>query len=237
MGNGPSLRKSLEDNASLLSNYDMVAVNNFAESEEYITYKPSIYVLCDPDYWFANEQSDQIGAVRKMYQRMVELTDWDIQLYIPYQARKNSSVNALLAKNAHINLNYYNTTKVEGYRWFKDYMIARQWGVFRVQNVMIAALSIAIYMEYKRIYLLGVETDWMKNLWVDRNNRLRLKDTHFYGEEDRILPCSISEQCIAMYYCFNSYSEINHYAVSRGIEIYNATPMSFVDAIEKKEII
>jgi hypothetical protein len=107
--------------------------------------------------------------------------------------------------------------------------------MFRTQNVLIAALLLAIYSDYKHIYLMGAESDWMKNIWVDEQNRLRLKDTHFYDTEDRILSVKMHEQCIALYYAFKSYMNIAEYSKRCGIKIYNANPLSFIDAFEKKE--
>jgi hypothetical protein len=236
MGNGPSLRNSLKENESLLPNYDIIAVNDFALADEYVIYKPQVYVLCDPDYWFKNESSDMLDVVDSTYLRIIEKTDWNMQLYMPYAARKVEKVTQYLARNSYVHVQYFNTTKIEGFKRFQYFMLNRQWGVFRIQNVTIAALLLSIYSGYRQIFLLGIETDWIKNLWVDSQNRLRFKDTHFYGENDRILPHTIGYIYIAMYYAFQSYQNVARYAEYKSVNVFNATPSSFVDAFERKKL-
>lgn len=96
-------------------------------------------------------------------------------------------------------------------------ILKRQWGMFRAANVLIAALLLAIYSEYRQIYLMRADSDWMKNIWVDEQNRLRLRNTHFYEDsiQDCIIPVSMSHQCAALYYTFRSYEEINRYTLSK----------------------
>ncbi len=53
MGNGPSLIETLEKSHNNLSEYDLIAVNHMALTPQYEQYQPSIYVLCDPAFWFA----------------------------------------------------------------------------------------------------------------------------------------------------------------------------------------
>jgi hypothetical protein len=112
-------------------------------------------------------------------------------------------------------------------------ILKRQWGMFRAQNVLIAALLLAIHSEYKHIYLMGAESDWMRNIWVDEQNHLRLNDTHFYGANDRVIPVKMHELCMSLYYTFKAYTDIAAYSNHCGITVYNATPLSFIDAFEK----
>jgi hypothetical protein len=236
MGNGPSLICTLEQNEECLSSYDLIAVNDMAISSEYTKYKPSTYILCDPVYWFENITEKEKNTIINFYKQLTDKTDWPLQLYIPYEAKRSTIINELLSQNVNIRLNYYNKIKFEGYKPINYFVYKRQWGMPRAQNILIAALMLAIYSQYKEIYLAGVENDWMRNLWVDEQNRLRLDDYHYYNNEHgekRILPLKIHEQCAALYFAFKSYTDIEDYSKYRGAKIYNITPLSFIDAFEK----
>jgi hypothetical protein len=238
MGNGPSLSKSLKENEDVLGNYDLMAVNDMGFTPEFMVYKPSIYLLCDPAYWFSPGVPESVCAtVRDFYRYMAEHVTWKIQLYLPYNAKKIKEIEETLSRNDHIRLYYYNKTKVEGPKWFQYAVIKRQWGMFRAQNVLVAALMLVIYSDYRRVYLMGAESDWSRNTWVDEQNRLRISDTHFYGDNDIILPHTMSLQCASLYFTFQSYQNVAEYANCKNIEIFNATPNSFVDAFERKKII
>jgi hypothetical protein len=237
MGNGPSLNNLLKDNEDVLDNYDLIAVNFMGLYPEYIKYKPRIYVLCDPAFWFAPDIPETTREqVREFYRYMVEHVSWEIQIYIPYMAQNVTEVDEMLSRNTNIRLFYYNKTKIEGFKWFQYMILKRQWGMFRAESVIVAALLLAIYSEYKQIYLMGVDSDWMKNLWVDEQNRLRLRDTHFYDVNNCVISVKMHEECLALYYAFKSYININEYSKRCGITIYNTSVMSFIDAFEKNEL-
>jgi hypothetical protein len=234
MGNGPSLRNSLKENKDVLGHYDLIAVNDMALTPEFITYKPVTYVLCDPAYWFAAGTSESTcKEVRDLYRHLVKQVDWEMQLYIPWMAKKVTEIADILSQNTHIHLCYYNKTKVEGFRKFQYMILKRQWGMFRAETVINAALMLALYSGYGKIYLMGTETDWLRNIWVDEQNRLRLNDTHFYGASDRIISTKMHEQCISSYHVFKTYTEIEKYSKHCRITIYNITPHSLIDAFEK----
>jgi hypothetical protein len=99
--------------------------------------------------------------------------------------------------------------------------------------VVIAALLIAIYSDYKQIYLMGAESDWMKNVWVDEQNRIRSTDIHFYGKDDRISFAKMHEAYLSLYYAFKSYADIEEYSKHCGIKIYNMSLLSFINVFEK----
>jgi hypothetical protein len=142
---------------------------------------------------------------------------YTLLIFHSYMAKNVTEIHEILSINANIQLFYYNKTKVGGFKWFQYMILKRQWGMFRAANVLIAALLLAIYSEYRQIYLMRADSDWMKNIWVDEQNRLRLRNTHFYEDsiQDCIIPVSMSHQCAALYYTFRSYEEINRYTLSK----------------------
>jgi hypothetical protein len=241
MGNGPSLTESLKMNKENLSKVDLVAVNFFGISPEYTEYKPSIYILCDPAFWFDVPCEEIKIKVRDFYVQIAKQTYWKLQLYLPYQALKEKEIATTLSHNPNISLCYFNKTKFEGFNFLNYRIYNKQWGMPKAINVIIAALMLTIYSGYKKIYIAGADSDSIKNLWVDKDNNLRLNDYHYYKDSqkniERILPNKIYEQCAFFYYQFKGYIDIENYAVYRKIKIYNTGENSFIDAFKKKAII
>ncbi|WP_185711484.1 6-hydroxymethylpterin diphosphokinase MptE-like protein [Tannerella forsythia] len=238
MGNGPSLIETLERIQDGFSNYDLIAVNHMAMTVQYERIKPSVYVLCDPAFWFAIGYEVPGEKARVMYQSMIEKTTWPLQVYIPNEAKK-TNLRSLLEKNKNISLHFYNKTKFEGFKKVSHWIYKKQWGIPRAQNVLVAALMLSIHSQYKEIFLAGADNDWIRNLWVDEKNRLRLNDIHYYKEEknitERILPILLHEQCLSLYFVFKGYMDIKLYAEKRSTCIYNMNKRSFIDAFEKTE--
>jgi hypothetical protein len=73
-------------------------------------------------------------------------------------------------------------------------------------------------------------------------NRVLIRQKHFYDENTaKPRPMSragvgerkLHEILIKFVHAFSGYHEINEYAKSRGVEILNATPGSFIDAFKR----
>jgi len=237
MGNGPSLLKLFEEDKAILEKYDLLAVNHMARSAQYEEFKPNIYVLCDPAFWFAKGYEIPGQMAKETFKIMVEKTSWPMQLYIPHQAKK-AGVKELLSSNSNICVYYFNKTTFEGFSWLKYKIYDLQWGIVRPQNVLNAALMLMIYSGYQRIYLFGADNDWLKRLWVDEENCLRSEDIHFYSnnKEDKQI-CDNTQKLhdvlSSLYIVFKNYVNIEEYAKKKGVKIYNMNPLSFIDAFEK----
>lgn len=238
MGNGPSLISSLQENKEHLSNCDLVAVNYFGLTPEYVEYKPSIYVLCDPAFWFEHITDDHVQKVKNFYQTLTETTTWNIQLFLPWKAKRQHAIKDILSANKHIQITFFNNTKFEGFNRIKHSIWDKQWGMPRTQNVLIAALMLIIYSDYRTIYLAGSDNDWAKFLWVDELNRVHRDDFHFYKNNDantyRILPEKMHECYLQAYYSLLSYYRIRQYIDSKNnIKIINLCMTSYIDSFDK----
>jgi hypothetical protein len=233
-GNGPSLLDAIQKYESEISASDIIAVNQMAVSPLYSKYKPNIYVLTDPAYWYEKGYEEDFHHADELYDCLVNKTKWKLRLYVPYEANK-SFVKNIPQLNNNIQILYYNKTTANGFTCFRHFVFNKQLGMVRSQNVINAALMLAVYFKYNEIYLMGTDMDWMRNIWVDDENRLRLHEKHFYGDttEDRVIPVSMSHQCAALYYTFKSFEEISRYALSKKIKIYNTYKRSFIDVFDK----
>lgn len=234
LGNGPSLSDSIQKYKTRISGNDVIAVNQMAATDLFSKYKPNIYILADPAYWYAKGYERDYEQADELYNSLVSKTTWELYLYLPYEADKSTVKNSIRHNN-NIKIIYYNKTTFNGFNPIKYFIFNKQLGMVRPQNIINAALMLAIYSGFNEIYLMGADTDWMRNIWVDEKNRLRIHEKHFYEDktQDRIIPVSMSHQCAAFYYTFKGYEEINNYALSKKIRIYNVFKYSFIDVFEK----
>ena len=231
LGNGPSLLSTMKKYENIRPDYDIIAVNQMALTDMFEKYRPDVYVIADPDYW----KDKDCDESRSLIKALIEKTSWDLQFYMPYEANI-PEIAERLQTNPNIKIAFYNKTTFYGIKKIAYYIYNQQWGMVRPQTVLNAVLMLSIYSKYKTIYLAGADTDWMKDIWVDEQNRLRIHDSHFYHEDqqdDRILPCNMTDQCISFYYIFKNYSDIEEYSKYKKAKIYNIYPLSFIDAFEK----
>ena len=232
-GNGPSLSDTLKNIGNSLSDYDIIAVNQMAKTPLYEKCKPKIYVLADPAYWYEKGYDEEYHNADDLHKALVEKTDWELQLYMPYEANR-PSVTDKLNKNPNIKIFYYNKTTFTGFKKIAYFIFNKQWGMIRPQTVLNPALMLLIYSEYNTIYLAGADSDWSREVWVDEQNRLRINDRHYYNKEDHlIIPCTMTEQSLAQYYVFKNYLDIEEYSKHKKVKIYNTYAFSFIDAFEK----
>lgn len=242
LGNGPSLTETLARNEDKIHQCDLIAVNFMGESEDFQKYRPSVYICVDPVFWFNTKDSKSKSKVSAFYKKMSEIVSWNMQMYLPFEASKINSISAILKKNKNIKLQFFNKTKVNGCLHFSHFFYNRQLGMPRPQNILVAALMLAIYSDYKEIYLAGADNDWIRNLWVDKNNNVRLDDFHFYDKDKnqpaRFMPFTTYEMLTAFSLMFKSYQEIAAYVkCKKEISIFNLGERSFIDAFEKKNFI
>ena len=235
LANGPSLSAIMQNYEKTISGYDVIAVNQMAITDEFEKYRPNAYILADPAYWYEEGNEEGFAFTDKLFEALIKKTTWNLQLYLPYQANIRK-VTDQLHKNSNIKLVFYNKTTFYGIKKLAYFIYNRQWGMIRPQTVVNPALMLLIYSKYKTIHLVGADSDWMKNFWVDERNRLRINDRHYYYEEeenDVIIPFNMGEQCLSFYYVFSNYLEIESYSKYKKVKIYNASPLSFIDAFEK----
>jgi hypothetical protein len=242
LGNGPSLLESISLNKNNLDHYQLIAVNYFAESDIYQRIKPHIYILSAPEMWMEDVESDPYEKAEKLFQTLSTSTDWSLNLFIPYPARKFERWKKIIKQNPKIKINYFNTTPVEGFKWFRYICYNHYLGMPRPHNVLIPSLMIALSLNFKKIYLFGTDHSWMKDMWVTEENVVLLRQKHFYDADKAKARAmkylgkgrrKMHEVLQKFVYAFRGYIEINEYSISKGKEIINCTKGSYIDAFKR----
>lgn len=237
MGNGPSLKRNIDEDMELLMGSRTMAVNFAANADEFFSLKPDYYIIADP-HFFDGRSSDP--NVARLFDRLDGMVDWNMTLFIP-AVRKASDTGI---KNQHIKIEKFNLVGVEGFRFMENMVYGSGRGMPRPRNVLIPAIMVGMAMGYKEIFIIGADHTWTRTLEVDDDNNVVSVQPHFYkdNEEEKQRVTSVyrnvrlHDMLLSMHLAFKSYHTIARYARERGVRIVNATPGSFIDAFQREKL-
>lgn len=236
MGNGPSLRTAIDNDLAVMEKYDLLSVNFAPLAPDFVQLRPEIHVMAD-GVFFDESLPGNVGTLWDALRKV----DWPITLYVPTE-RKGSRLLADLPTQ--IAVKYFNLTPVEGWRPVRDALYRKGLGMPRPRNVLIPSIMIGIREGYKTIALVGADHSWSKTLWVTDNNRVMSVQPHFYKdnekERERVESIYKNIRLHQIYesfaVAFRSYFAIEEYAQKEGVQIWNCTPGSFIDAFLRKPL-
>ena len=239
LANGPSLKRTVEESADFVRGKTLLAVNFCVTSPMFEQLKPELYLIADPLFWIVPEKREQL------FRMMAEKTTWDMNFLVPARALKNKEWQPLLAGNPHIRLYIYNTTPIEGFQGFCNWIFSRGWGVPRPHNVLIPSIAMGIRLPFKKIYLAGADHSWLPEITVTDDNVVLMHQKHFY-DQNKSKAATVTQENLHsarlytilyhMYVAFKSYFVLEDYARSRGKEVINVTPGSYIDAFKRMKI-
>ena len=132
LGNGPSLRESIENNE--LAEGDYMVVNFFYNSPFYDKLQPLYYIIQDPFFF----EDDNI------FIKILEKTTWKMFFFVPYSAWKkyhllqNTSPNVVIIP--------YHWIQYKGFECFRNKIYKNGLSMPKPQNVIVPALFNGINM-------------------------------------------------------------------------------------------
>lgn len=233
MGNGPSLREAIDNDRRVLDEYPLLSVNFSPITPDFFSLRPEIHVLADGVFF--NPESNE--NVAKMWDALKRV-DWNMTLYVPAKYRRFMKIQNL---PSNVIIKYFNLTPASGWKWLTRFLYGRGLAMPRPRNVLIPAIMSGIREGYGRIVLIGADHSWSKTLWVTDSNLVVSVQPHFYKdnekERERVESLYKGIRLHQIYesfsIAFRSYFAVKEYADSRGVEILNATPGSFIDAFPR----
>ena len=236
LGNGPSLKVELEKESFLaeLKVTDFLVVNYFCDSDFFKQIKPEYYIIVAPEIWERESR-------HKLFHSLIEV-DWEMNLFMPFLAKKHKKWQEILAKNDNLNIVFVNTVGIDGSFYLKEKLYNLKLAMPRLHNVIGPSLMTMIGLDYKEIDLYGVEHSWLPLINVSADNTVYVGQPHFYEKsEQEVKPMNsmtgqrkLHEVLDKFYLSFKGYFEIKKYAELKNVKIYNCTKHSFIDAFEKK---
>lgn len=239
LANGPSLTRTVSEHRAFLQDKTLLAVNFFVTSPLFEELRPELYLIADPLFWIVPEKRERLfGTLR-------EKTTWPMTLFVPVRARSNQAWRPLLEGNPNLRLCLYNTTPIEGLQGFCNWTFRHGWGVPRPHNVLIPSIAQGLRMPFRKIYLAGADHSWLPEITVTEDNEVLMHQKHFYDQgtskadtvkQENLHSARLHTILYHMYVAFKSYFVLEAYARSRGKEVVNVTPGSYIDAFRKQTI-
>lgn len=248
IGNGPSVGSVLKNDIDFFTDKDVFCVNFFWKSEYYKIIKPNHYVIISESYFYPTKKTDINKKDREeSFLKIAEKTNWDLILYTPSFTKKQKQWRKAFIGNKKIKFGYINLTPIEGFKSINYCLLKLKLGLPRPHNVIIPALKTAIDLGYKNIYLIGIDHSWLQEIYVSESNQVLLKQIHFYDKtaEPKKEPMykgleakerNMVEVLTKFIHTFQSYYSLADYAVKRGVNVWNATKGSYVDAFKRFNI-
>lgn len=158
---------------------------------------------------------------------------------------ENKEWQPMLAGNPNIRLCIYNTTPIEGFQGFCNWIFNRGWGVPRPHNVLIPSIAIGLRLPFRKIYLAGADHSWLPEITVTDDNVVLMHQKHFYDQnksqaatvkQENLNSARLYTILYHMYVAFKSYFVLEDYARKLGKEVINITPASYIDAFKRMKI-
>ncbi len=240
LGNGPSLRQTIDTYPQWLSSVSRMAVNFASISPDFFTLRPDFYIMIDPVCFPAADAGPSLAADAW---HSIRRADWQMTLMVP--SARLADASRLLGNSTCVRLRPVNITPIEGWKWFTHKAFDAGLGMPRPRNVLIAAVMAALSEGFGKIYLAGADHSWTRTLAVDKDNNVCNVVAHFYEEKrveeetTRIVEAyrgiHLHNVLESLMIAFRSYFHIKDYAAQRGVEIINITPGSFIDAFPHAE--
>lgn len=242
LGNGPSLTNSIDTIMSLRSNCDVFCVNSFPSTEHFIRIKPNHFVIVSREYFFPDYNRPSEQKIRdKIIGDLISKTTWEINFFIPNESKKNKNFLKKIITNKYIKPIYYNTTPIEGFRQVKHKLMELKLGLPRPHNVLIPTIFLSSIMKYQNLLLFGADHSWLPQIHVTEDNDAMVNQKHFYdigSTKARTMhlkgqPRKLHEILHKFYLSFRAYHDLEDFAQSIGVNIYNCTQNSFIDAFKR----
>lgn len=242
LGNGPSMKESLQKHRDIFKSGDVMCVNSFALSDEFVHLQPKHYVIIDPGLWF-----DGNALAHQTFDAISNRCDWTMNLYVPHTAKGAVPIVRLKENNTKVRICFINYVVFKGWQNVAHLFYDQRRAMPQSQNVMVAALFWAVNVGYKKIELYGADHNWHTQLEVDHNNVVCTRHEHFYSKEGQVklvpfYKLASTKETFRMDEIFHAwakvfagYRAIRKYAESKQCKIINASEISFVDAFERKK--
>jgi hypothetical protein len=244
LGNGPSLKNILVDYGEALKTHTLICVNKFPDTEHFSKLKPRYFIIASSHYWEKDTIDPNTPLRHKIIEALVDKADWNITMFCPLSAKVNPNFLSKIKQNPKIELILYNNTPAEGLKTCNHFFFSRSLASPRPHNVLIPSILVAINSGFKNIYLVGADHSWLPQVTVNENNEALVNQKHFYDFDesksdimyiDAKKPRRLHQILEKFTLSFKSYFELKDYADSKGVNIYNCTEGSYIDAFERKD--
>jgi len=250
IGNWPSFKDSIDQDKDLFKWKDLLVVNNFVTTDYFLSLRPKYYLVADSAFFETNEKwsgelndlnNKRIKNIQKNFTNwLINKVNWNMTLFIPLHL-DISKFKKLLEKNKYIKIERYIMNPINiNISWLRNLLYKFNFWMPTAQNVLIAAIYIALNMNYKNIYLVWGDHSRFEDYYIDENNVLYSMDKHFYENKQKMVPLmnnwkpsKIHEELYFLYKAFKWHVLLESYSKYLGSHIINASKKSYIDAYDR----
>lgn len=231
IGNGPSLAKQ---DLSVLQNEYVFTVNQMMRSSIYQVVKSDFHVIADALYFKMNTNNpDHQKIIRSLHQ--INYIDKKPACFFPITAKEDVGRLGL----DDLNVNYYLSGYQTNDKMKRNIDLTR--AIYSYNTVAQYAISIAIYMGFSEIYILGCDMTGYKEVEQFAIGTFS-EQTHIYEETEEDMKKALhSERSCEEWFSgfakmFIDYRRLRVYTEQRNIQLINLTGGGILDSLPRKEL-
>jgi len=204
-GNGPSLN---DFDFNSVKGKPIFTVNYFFNGNHKINIEPTYHVVIDNAFTKSDLPNLGLNYIIDSYK-----SNLNTKFILRFDMlSKIKNFDSLLSR-AYF-LNYKNIQ-------YKDYLRINMTEVMTAsQNVILMCLQIALFMGFKKIFLIGCENNFFSNY------------SHFYSSENLNFKPSSWEGLNYIDLAFKHYDAIRKYSDKKNVDIINITPQSYINSFK-----
>lgn len=240
LANGPSAKRIIQHRPDLLTDCDLIAMNDAAISDDFERIRPRYYILLDPAYfggsWLGDKELTENHydeVLDKLYAKLCRV-NWDMTLFIPFNKKANSVANRF-KDHKFVKIGHFNGGRVQGFNCYNMWALQHGLGLPSSRNIIIPAILLMINANYKNVYLYGAEFSWTKYMDIDvKTGLMFMNDRHFYSNDEiryfdrgayRLRLEHIAEMLRGL-------EMVALFAKRKGVKVINRTQGSFIDSFD-----
>lgn len=231
LGNGPSLKQ--EDLQTLEDEY-VFTVNQASRYKNFKYIKTNYHFWADPDFFVVDEKKQEDLELIKVMKSVNTGNNAPI-CFFPVE-QHDFIEHFKLDRDLNVRYFYSNLQFYDGYKKEIDY--AKNVPAF--STVVHWCISMAIYMSFSEIYLLGCDnTGLLMNINTALQNNHENDYAYSWTENEKIRMermlqrQGIETQIRSALKTFQDYSALYKYCASRGIKLINCSAVTLIDSIPR----
>ena len=235
LGNGPSLQ---EFDLSLLENEITFSVNQLARRDDFAKLRSNYHFWADERFFDLRE--DRPGDMELLdVMKNTGCYNSKITVFYKIAARKMISQYHL---DDFMTIRYYDDCVFPRNMYLSHNVDFTQL-VPRFSSVVHYAICMAVYMGFSEIYLLGCDCSGFVTIGETKlKNAEAFQYTYEISENEKkrmervFKNISVRDELASYVFLFDTYEDLRYHCEKRNVHLYNATPNSLLDTLEKVDI-
>lgn len=229
LGNGPSLKQV---DLNLLKNEFVFTVNNFSLVDGFEKARPNVHLWADYSFYEMREdQKYNHDELMDNYRKMALLSPICFMVDVAYGFVKKNNLDKIL------DINYFSVTGSIDTKKRNQFDLSK--AISAYTTVVQYAVSIAIYMGFKEIYLLGCDTTNIISL-INSAMDIRSENMHAYKNDDvnerykeLLNHWSMSDAFYDQYVLFEGFKTLKSECDKRGISLVNCSAKTLINELPR----